>query len=109
MSTFGSRLREQRNKKKLTQEQLGDLFKISESAVGMYERDQREPPFDLLEKFAEFFEVSIDYLISGTEKINDNNQNLFFYDINDLSEEDIEDIKKHIEFVKWQAKQRKNK
>lgn len=107
MATFGSRLREQRNKKSLTQKELGDLLKISESAVGMYERNEREPSFELLNKIADFFEVSIDYLLSGKTKDDKRNQNLFFYDVEDLSAEEIEDIKKHIEYVKWQAKQRK--
>jgi transcriptional regulator with XRE-family HTH domain len=67
MSKFGARLKELRNKKKLTQKELSKILKISESAIGMYERDEREPSFDLVKRLADIFEVSIDYLL-GRQK-----------------------------------------
>lgn len=33
----------------------------------MYERDERRPDFELLNKFADYFEVSTDYLLGRTD------------------------------------------
>lgn len=58
----GDRLRELRKGKALTQGKLGTLLGISQSAVGMYERGEREPDSTLLSRIADFFGVTIDYL-----------------------------------------------
>ncbi|WP_438445924.1 helix-turn-helix domain-containing protein [Gorillibacterium sp. sgz5001074] len=63
MTTFGERLRNLRNQRGLTQREFGKHFKLSESAIGMYERDQREPSLELVRRMADFFEVSIDYIL----------------------------------------------
>lgn len=63
MGTFGRRLRTLRNRKRMTQKELGERFQLSESAIGMYERDQREPSLELVRQMADFFEVSIDYIL----------------------------------------------
>ena len=39
---------------------------ISESTVGMYERDQREPDFEMLEAIADYFNVDMDFLTGRT-------------------------------------------
>ncbi|WP_188066682.1 helix-turn-helix domain-containing protein [Brevibacillus brevis] len=67
MKTFGQRLRFLRNKKDLSQKELATKFQISESAVGMYERNQREPSFELLQSFATFFDVSVDYIVGRVD------------------------------------------
>lgn len=106
METVGERLRHLRNSKKLKQEELAKIISISKSAIGMYERNEREPSFEIVEKLANFFNVSIDYLLTGKNKKTDtNNSNLFFFDIDGLSEDEIEDIKRHIDYVKWKADQ----
>ncbi|MGE7843769.1 helix-turn-helix domain-containing protein [Lysinibacillus sp. NPDC093712] len=37
-------------------------------ALGKYEREERQPVFETLEKLADYFDVSIDYLLGRTEK-----------------------------------------
>jgi SOS-response transcriptional repressors (RecA-mediated autopeptidases) len=54
-------------KKGLRQEDLALKFKLSKSAIGMYERDEREPSIELIHKFADFFNVSVDYLLGRTD------------------------------------------
>lgn len=66
--TFGQRLRELRMSKGLTQKRLAEYFQLSESTIGMYERDEREPSFQLIKGFADFFNVSIDYLFARTDQ-----------------------------------------
>ncbi len=64
---FGIRLRNLRAKNNLTQDDLARIFGISKSAVGMYEREEREPSLDLVNKIADYFEVSVDYLLGRIE------------------------------------------
>ncbi|MGV3509281.1 MAG: XRE family transcriptional regulator [Sphingobacteriaceae bacterium] len=69
MANISNNLRYLRKKKGLTQQQFADLMEIKRSLVGAYEEDRADPRYDLLKKFATFFELSIDELIN--EQIND--------------------------------------
>jgi transcriptional regulator with XRE-family HTH domain len=71
MSTFGERLRSLRNGRGLTQKECGKLFQLSESAIGMYERDQREPSLELVRRIADYFEVTIDYILGRDHYISE--------------------------------------
>lgn len=51
----------------MSQSQLAENLNVSPSAVGMYEQGRRMPSIDLLILLASFFNVSLDYLIIGTE------------------------------------------
>lgn len=62
MATFASRLKELREEKGLTQEQLSVRLNVGRSAVGMYEAGKRVPRFETIDKFADFFDVSPDYM-----------------------------------------------
>lgn len=59
---FSSVLKALRMKHKLTQKELSHILGVSESTVGMYERGQREPDFEMLEMIADYFNVDMDYL-----------------------------------------------
>ena len=59
----GSRIKLLREEKGLKQEELAQLLSISPSAIGMYERDAREPNDEIKLKMSEFFGVSTDYLL----------------------------------------------
>lgn len=68
MATFGDRLRSLRkNKTSLTMKELGKLIGVSESAVGMYERGEREPDFETTDKIASYFNVTTDYLLGRSD------------------------------------------
>lgn len=58
-------LREEAN---LTQKQFADTVKIPNSTINRYETGIRVPDYDTLIMFADFFEVSVDYLLGRTEK-----------------------------------------
>jgi transcriptional regulator with XRE-family HTH domain len=68
MNVLGARLRELRLKNGLTQKEVSKRLNISESAVGMYERGEREPSHELTRQFADFYRVSADYLIGRTDE-----------------------------------------
>jgi transcriptional regulator with XRE-family HTH domain len=66
MATFGERLRLLREEKKLTQNQIGKLLKVSESSIGKYESEQRTPTPNTITKLADYFNVTTDYLLGRT-------------------------------------------
>ena len=51
----------------LSQLQLAQKLSISPSALGMYEQSRRTPSLDLLISMSQIFNVSLDYLITGSE------------------------------------------
>lgn len=63
---FPQRLRELRKGKNLTQNDMAKLLNITVQAYGAYERGRSQPDFDTLVKIADFFNVSIDYLLGRT-------------------------------------------
>ncbi|MDA9554596.1 LexA family transcriptional regulator [Pelobium sp.] len=67
MSKISENIKYLRKKQGLTQQQFADAMQIKRSLVGAYEEERAEPKYELLQKFAEFFELSIDELIN--EKI----------------------------------------
>lgn len=62
---FGDILKDLRKSADLTQEEFGKLIGVSRSTVGMYEQGKREPDFETMEKIADYFNVSLDYLQTG--------------------------------------------
>jgi len=110
---FGDRLRDLREEKNLTRYVLADKLNVSYSTVSKYETNIRFPDKEALMTLADFFDVSLDYLLCRTdiretaEKIlNDSKkqsiisspQNKYKAD-EDLSPEAIEEIEKFKEFV----------
>lgn len=65
---FGNVLKNLRMSRGLSQEELSNKFGVSTSTIGMYETNKREPNFDLLKEFANFFNVSTDYLLEQIKK-----------------------------------------
>ena len=60
---LGSRLKELRKEKGLTQKQVALALNINSVTYLHYEKDQREPPLSLLANMAVFFDVSTDFLL----------------------------------------------
>ena len=58
-----NRIKELRTEFGITQADLAKLLKISDRAVGYYEKGEREPDNETLIKIAEYFKVSVDYLL----------------------------------------------
>ena len=72
--TFGDRLKELRLEHNFNQAVFGEIMgehigskRISSSAIGAYERNEREPTYELLRAFSEYFNVSIDYLMCTSD------------------------------------------
>jgi len=67
MPTFPDRLKELRSSKGLTQKALGELVGSSERGIQSYELETRKPTLDVINKLADFFNVSTDYLLGRTD------------------------------------------
>lgn len=67
MNKFAKRLRELRIDKNLSQAQLAKATKLSHTAIVYWETEQRVPNANALIVLAEFFDVTVDYLL-GIEK-----------------------------------------
>lgn len=64
---FGSRLRELRKIKGLTMKELGKKFSLAESTISGYENGNRRPDLEMIDAFADFFNVSSDYLLGRSD------------------------------------------
>ena len=56
-----------RRRANLSQAELAEKLNISASTEGMYEQGRRTPNVDILVLMARIFDVSLDYLITGSE------------------------------------------
>ena len=65
MSTFSNSLVQLRNNRHITQEELAKALGVSRSTIGMYESGTREPNFETLEAIADYFNVSMGFLIGN--------------------------------------------
>lgn len=65
MSAFARTLARLRKSKGLTQQELSKILGLSSSSVSMYERGEREPSFETLEALADFFNVDMNFLMTG--------------------------------------------
>ena len=52
----------------LSQAKLGKAIGVSQAAINRYEHDQSAVPDSVLLKYADFFDVSADYLLGRTDK-----------------------------------------
>ncbi len=56
----------------LSQQALADALEISQQSVNRYENHKVEPDIALLVMMADFFEVSLDYLVGRTDEFGNN-------------------------------------
>ena len=67
MATLGNVIRRLRDNRGWTQANLGAKLGVAESTVSLYEADKREPDLATLNRLADIFHVSADYLLGRTE------------------------------------------
>lgn len=60
---FKDRLKELRTQRGLSQRELGKRLGVTNSAISMYERGEREPDYETLEAIADLFNVNMNYLL----------------------------------------------
>ena len=67
MSDFASRFRELRKERKLNQEKMGKILDVSRRTICSYECREYYPDFKGLLFIAEYFQVSLDYLVGWSD------------------------------------------
>ncbi len=87
----GGRIAKLREERGWTQEQTSSMLGISRAALSHYEKNRREPDTETLLKFADLFQVSVDYLVGRTklpsQVLDDNIRD--FVDQLELSDDEI--------------------
>lgn len=68
MENFASRFRELRKERGLKQKEMGEILGIGVRMVSYYEHGGRHPDFKGLLSIAEYFQVSLDYLVGWSDK-----------------------------------------
>lgn len=90
---LGDRLKYLRNKKKLTQAEMAKKIDVARTTYAMYEQNKREPDNEILNRIADFYNVSTDYLLGRTDNPNPPDQ------LPELTEQDEKDIAKDLEKI----------
>ncbi|GAB5615703.1 hypothetical protein JCM31739_05280 [Faecalimonas canis] len=67
--TIGEKIKTLRQKKRLTQKQLGDLCGMADSAIRRYENGRAKPKIETLQKIADALDIKISELISLNDAI----------------------------------------
>ncbi|MDK7738957.1 helix-turn-helix transcriptional regulator [Veillonella nakazawae] len=123
MKTMGTRLKELRMNAGYTGEEVGRMLQVSKSAISMWEKDLRSPSADLIERFADIYGVSTDYIITGRESnapkgyYHDQeaaeyaeylrtrpHAKILFSASKDMTKEDMEEAVRYIEYLKSKHK-----
>lgn len=84
---FKDNLKKLRKEKKITQEELSKIIGVERSSIGKYESSGVIPSVDVLNKIADYFNVSVDYLLGRS--------NAPANPIDPFSFANIQPIKKH--------------
>ena len=96
MEIVAKRLRQLREGLNLPQTKIGTLLGVPQSSVYRYEYGQSSPSFESMVRYADYFDVSLDYIFGRT----DNPQGkLYEYQPRILTDkiEDKEDLRQFIE------------
>ena len=62
-----SRIRDLREDMDLKQQDLADYLNCSQVCYSRYENGQRDIPLETISKIADFYNVSVDYLLNRTD------------------------------------------
>lgn len=65
---FAFRLRRLRERRRVSRRVLADLCGVSKSTMSRYERGEREPGVRAVCELADYFGVTVDYLLGRSEK-----------------------------------------
>lgn len=105
------KLRLLRKEKHRTQQQMADYLGISQQAYATYENNKALPPIDIMERLADYFNVSIDYILGRDEtptltipKTLTDTQIAFAEGLKDLDDEELQQIADFVDFLKNRKK-----
>ena len=103
MSSFGERLKRQREHRRLTQEQLAELCGSDDRMIRGYEKDRNKPNYYMLIRLCDALLCNPDYLLQDDLKFNPyEERNETFNDIAKLPPSAYQLVKGFVENLKSQ-------
>lgn len=98
---FQERLLKLRTERNLSQDKVGTLLNLGGRTIGNYEKGKRMPSLDTLVNIADFYEVSIDYLLGRTDnrRINSATSEMSIFE--KFPKEAYKDVKFLLDFLEF--------
>lgn len=98
-----NRLKQLRIEKGLLQSDIAKIIHKTDRAVGQYEREERDPSSETWTILANYFNVSLDYLLGKTDIRNIKEEFEFAYhkEMEGLTEEEIADALRFYKKIKY--------
>ena len=95
---FSVRLKELREAYKLNQTELGEILGVTNQTVSNWENGNIAPSIEMVEKIANYFKVSVDYLLFRTDSLTIKVNNLILEQIAHVQSivNDIEELNRKI-------------
>lgn len=112
--TFNLRLKQLRQRNKLTQSELADILSLKPTAISNYESKRNEPSFEKLIALSKYFDVSCDYLLGISDaylpvggEVLDKDIVEFFNMYQQLNEESVDLLKDFVHYLLYRQEQKK--
>ena len=107
---LSDRLISLRKENNLSQYKLAEKLGFSRGLISNYEQGRREPDYNTLLIFTDFYNVSVDYLLGRTEDKNSVHNksdlsNELLVDISNLSTESKDELERYIKLLKLRDSQ----
>lgn len=113
MDKFGERLKEERLRKKLTQEQLAAILEIDRTSISKYETGRQIPELNVLNLISDLFNVSLDYITGRSDERNvvviKSPPSELLQEAEGLSDESKKELEKYIHLLKMKDQMDKGK
>ncbi|WP_312813810.1 helix-turn-helix transcriptional regulator [Sedimentibacter sp.] len=90
----GKIIRKLRIEKGITQNELSNYLGLTPKMISFYELGERFPPYDIINKLADYFNVSTDYLLGRSDI---KNPEKLLSDYSNLSTDDLKVLEECIE------------
>jgi transcriptional regulator with XRE-family HTH domain len=103
---LGDKLKTLRGHKRVNQSDVAYYLNIDRSTYGKYETGDSSPDYDKLVKLADYYKVSIDYLLGRTDIKNPPETIAAHHEGDEWTEEELEDIEKFKEYVKMRREKK---
>lgn len=85
MDSFGKKLRDVRESKNLSQNDVAKVLNTNHSIIGKYERDEVKPTIDAVKKLADALDTTVGYLLGETENVNILKDPIMLNRLNDIN------------------------
>lgn len=96
---IGERIRDVREKLRLTRENLAEMLGLSPLYIGQLERGERQMSLDTLVKVSDYLHIPTDYLIYGSTPENEREKNRIITLLNKCSKKELSLIENIIKLI----------